>query len=133
VWLLGATPEERCAPKHVGGGFGAKLGLGPETVAAISLARAAAAPVRVALGRLEELSVTGYRPAAEIELSLLAGCGADLRALRVVAYAEAGSPSAPRSRAWPGRSIRPRPRNCLTTTWSRTSVPVRRFVDRAGR
>ena len=63
----------RVRAEHVGGGFGAKQQLTPETVAAISLARAAAAPVRVALDRLEELSVTGYRPAAEIGVSLLAG------------------------------------------------------------
>jgi xanthine dehydrogenase YagR molybdenum-binding subunit len=80
----------RVRAEHVGGGFGAKQQLGPETVAAIALARAAGAPVRVALNRLEELSVTGYRPAAEIEVSLLAGPGADLRALRLVAHADAG-------------------------------------------
>ena len=54
----------RVRAEHVGGGFGAKQDLTPETVAAISLARAAGAPVRLALDRLEELSVTGYRPAA---------------------------------------------------------------------
>jgi xanthine dehydrogenase YagR molybdenum-binding subunit len=76
--------------EHVGGGFGAKQQLGPETVAAISLARAAGAPVRVAFDRLEELSVTGYRPAAEIEVSLLAARDGGLRALRLVAYADSG-------------------------------------------
>jgi xanthine dehydrogenase YagR molybdenum-binding subunit len=80
----------RVRAEHVGGGFGAKQQLTPETVAAISLARAAGAPVRVALDRLEELSVTGYRPAAEIEVALLAGPDADLRALRLVAHADAG-------------------------------------------
>ena len=34
-----------------------------ETIAAIELARAAKAPVRIAYDRHEELSVTGYRPA----------------------------------------------------------------------
>jgi xanthine dehydrogenase YagR molybdenum-binding subunit len=88
---FGLSPDRvRVRAEHVGGGFGAKLGLGPETVAAVSLARAAGAPVRVALDRLEELSVTGYRPAAEIEVALLAGTGAELRALRVAAYADAG-------------------------------------------
>ena len=80
----------RVRAEHVGGGFGAKQELGPEAVAAISLARAAGAPVRVALDRLEELSVTGYRPAAEIEVSLLAARDGGLRALRLVAYADAG-------------------------------------------
>ena len=44
--------QVRVRAEHVGGGFGAKQYLGPETVAAISLARAAGAPVRVALDRL---------------------------------------------------------------------------------
>jgi xanthine dehydrogenase YagR molybdenum-binding subunit len=85
-----AVGRVRVRAEHVGGGFGAKQELTPETVAAILLARAAGAPVRLALDRLEELSVTGYRPAAEIEVSLLAGPDADLRALRVVAHADAG-------------------------------------------
>ena len=76
--------------EHVGGGFGAKQYLGPETVAAISLARAAGSPVRVALDRLEELSVTGYRPAAEIAVSLLAARDGGLRALSLVAYGDSG-------------------------------------------
>ena len=45
--------------------------LGMETIAAIELARAAKAPVRVAYDRHEELSVTGYRPAAEMKIALL--------------------------------------------------------------
>jgi xanthine dehydrogenase YagR molybdenum-binding subunit len=76
--------------EHVGGGFGAKQWLTPETVAAIELARAAGAPVRVALDRREEMSVTGHRPAAEIELALLASRSDRLRALQVRAYGDAG-------------------------------------------
>jgi xanthine dehydrogenase YagR molybdenum-binding subunit len=76
--------------EHVGGGFGAKQWLTAESVAAIELARAARAPVRVALARGEEMSVGGYRPAAEIEVALLASRSARLRALRVRAYADAG-------------------------------------------
>ena len=80
----------RVVAEHVGGGFGAKMSLTPETMAAIMLAGAARAPVRVALDRLEELSVTGYRPGAEIELALLADEGANLRALAITAYSDAG-------------------------------------------
>lgn len=80
----------RVVAEHVGGAFGAKLGLTPETLAAIRLARQANAPVRVALDRLEELSVTGHRPPARIELSLLADSDADLKAVRMHAYADSG-------------------------------------------
>jgi xanthine dehydrogenase YagR molybdenum-binding subunit len=80
----------RVVAEHVGGGFGAKQTLGAETIAAVSLARAAGAPVRVAFDRLEELGFTGYRPPARIELALLADRDANLRALRIGAYADAG-------------------------------------------
>jgi xanthine dehydrogenase YagR molybdenum-binding subunit len=84
-------PEQvRVVAEHVGGGFGAKLALNPEAVAAISLARAAGRPVRVALDRLEELSVTGYRPPARIEMALLTDRDATLRAVRMAAYADSG-------------------------------------------
>ncbi len=76
--------------EHVGGGFGAKQNLTPETVAAIELARAARAPVRVALDRGAEISVAGYRPSAEIELALLASSADGPRALQVRAYGDAG-------------------------------------------
>ena len=76
--------------EHVGGGFGAKQSLTPETVAAIELARAARAPVRIALDRGEEVSLAGYRPSAEIELALLAGASDGPRALQVRAYQDAG-------------------------------------------
>jgi xanthine dehydrogenase YagR molybdenum-binding subunit len=80
----------RVIAEHVGGGFGAKLSLTGETVAAVELARAAGAPVRVALDRHEEMSVTGYRPGAELQVALLCGPEGDLRAMSVKAYADAG-------------------------------------------
>jgi xanthine dehydrogenase YagR molybdenum-binding subunit len=76
---------------HVGGGFGSKGVLGIEAIAAIELARAAKAPVRVAFNREEELSVTGYRPAAELKLSLLPSAQGDLKALSLTAYADTGA------------------------------------------
>ena len=85
-----ADERVQLVAEHVGGGFGAKQWLTPETVAATDLARAAGAPVRIALDRAEEMSVTGHRPAAEIELSLLASRSDGLRALRVRAYGDAG-------------------------------------------
>jgi xanthine dehydrogenase YagR molybdenum-binding subunit len=85
-----AREKVRVIAEHIGGAFGAKLTLGPETIAAVLLARKAGAPVRVALDRLEELSFTGYRPPARIELALLADRDANLKAVRMAAYADAG-------------------------------------------
>ena len=76
---------------HVGGGFGSKGSFGMETIAAIELARAARAPVRVAYDRHEELSVTGYRPATEIGIALLPSEQGDLKALSLTAYADTGA------------------------------------------
>jgi xanthine dehydrogenase YagR molybdenum-binding subunit len=81
----------RVIADHVGGGFGSKASFGVETVAAIELARAAKAPVRVAFDRHEELSVTGYRPAAEMKIALLPSDKGDLKALSFTAYADTGA------------------------------------------
>ncbi len=80
----------RVIAEHVGGGFGAKLSVTGETVAAVELARAAGAPVRVAFDRHEEMSVTGYRPGAELQVALLCGAEGGLQAMSVKAYADAG-------------------------------------------
>ena len=61
----------RVITDHVGGGFGSKAASASETIAAIELARAAKAAVRIAYDRHEELSVTGYRPANEVKIALL--------------------------------------------------------------
>jgi xanthine dehydrogenase YagR molybdenum-binding subunit len=82
--------EVHVVAEHVGGGFGAKGALGSETIAAIALARAANAPVRVAFDRAEELSVTGYRPGAELRIALLPGRDGGLKALLLTAYADTG-------------------------------------------
>jgi xanthine dehydrogenase YagR molybdenum-binding subunit len=76
---------------HVGGGFGSKGALGIETTAAIDLAREAKAPVRIAYDRHEELSVTGYRPAAELKIALLPSAQGDLKALSLTAHADTGA------------------------------------------
>ena len=81
----------RVLAKHVGGGFGSKGGLGMETVAAIELAKAARAPVRVAYSRHEELSVAGYRPAVELKLALLPSRDGAMKALSLTAYSDAGA------------------------------------------
>jgi xanthine dehydrogenase YagR molybdenum-binding subunit len=81
----------RVVAAHVGGGFGSKAVLGVETIAAILLAQAAKAPVRVVLDRREELSVTGYRPGAEIDIALLPDRDGRLKALSLTAYADGGT------------------------------------------
>jgi xanthine dehydrogenase YagR molybdenum-binding subunit len=80
----------RVLAKHVGGGFGSKAGLGTETIAAVELAKAAGAPVRVAYSRHEELSVAGYRPAVELKLALLPTRDGGMKALSLTAYSDAG-------------------------------------------
>jgi len=86
-----AQDKVRVIADHVGGGFGSKGSLGLETIAAIELARAAKAPVRVVFDREEELSVTGYRPAAEVKISLLPSPQGSLKALSVTAHADTGA------------------------------------------
>jgi xanthine dehydrogenase YagR molybdenum-binding subunit len=81
----------RVIADHVGGGFGSKGSLGMETIAAIELARAAKAPVRIAYDRHEELSVTGHRPAAEMKIALLPSPEGALKALSLTAYADTGA------------------------------------------
>jgi xanthine dehydrogenase YagR molybdenum-binding subunit len=81
----------RVIADHVGGGFGSKGALRAEAFAAIELARAANAPVRVMLDRHEELSVTGYRPGAELVVSLLPSRDGALKALSFKAYADTGA------------------------------------------
>jgi len=65
--------------------------LGIETTAAIDLAREAKAPVRIAYDRHEELSVTGYRPAAEMKIALLPSEQGDLKVLSLTAHADTGA------------------------------------------
>jgi len=81
----------RAIADHVGGGFGSKGALRAEAFAAIELARDAKAPVRVVLDRHEELSVTGYRPGAELVVSLLPSRDGALKALSFKAYADTGA------------------------------------------
>jgi xanthine dehydrogenase YagR molybdenum-binding subunit len=81
----------RVIADHVGGGFGSKASLGIDTIAAIELARAAKAPVRVALDRHDELSVTGHRPGTEIKIALLPSREGNLKALSLTAYSDNGA------------------------------------------
>ncbi len=80
----------RVLAEHIGGGFGSKATLGDESLIAITLAKAANAPVRVAFDRHEELSIAGYRPGAEIKVAILPGHDGAFKALSLTAYSDAG-------------------------------------------
>ncbi|MEU0480922.1 molybdopterin-dependent oxidoreductase [Streptosporangium sp. NPDC006013] len=75
---------------HVGGGFGAKAGVTVETVAAVELARACGAPVRVVFSRAEELTDAGNRPGTRTTLELLTDDRGDLAALTVDVHGRGG-------------------------------------------
>ncbi|MEV8536405.1 molybdopterin cofactor-binding domain-containing protein [Streptomyces sp. NPDC051211] len=86
------VPVERVVAKavHVGGGFGCKMGLTSDVVAAAELARLHGAPVRVVLDRDEELTDGGYRPGTRIRLAMVADAAGDLSALAMDADSDGG-------------------------------------------
>ncbi|NUK82681.1 molybdopterin-dependent oxidoreductase, partial [Streptomyces lunaelactis] len=86
------VPVERVVARavHVGGGFGCKMGLTSDVVAAAELARLHGAPVRVVLERDEELTDGGYRPGTRIRLAMVADAAGDLSALAVDADSDGG-------------------------------------------
>jgi xanthine dehydrogenase YagR molybdenum-binding subunit len=75
---------------YIGGGFGSKATLRPETVAAVELARASGRPVRLALDRREEMTVAGVRPQVRTDVTAAISDVDDL-ALKVRAYADGGA------------------------------------------
>jgi xanthine dehydrogenase YagR molybdenum-binding subunit len=77
--------------EHVGGGFGAKLGLTTEAIGAIELSRLSRRPVRLVLDRHEELTGTGNRPGSRSRVSLLVDDDTQaIRALTVDTDSHAG-------------------------------------------
>ena len=76
--------------QYIGGAFGAKLGLTEETKAAVRLAREANKPVQVVFDRPEEMLVGGYRPGAQIDLSLVTDQQGILKGMRSVARTNSG-------------------------------------------
>ena len=80
----------RVLADYIGGAFGGKADLGPEARAAIELAKAARAPVRVVLDRREELTVGGLRPAQELNLSLATSSEGELAGICLRAYGDSG-------------------------------------------
>ena len=76
---------------YVGGGFGSKLVVTPDMVAAIELSRASRRPVRVVLDRREELTATGNRPGSSTRVTMLVDDQGRYRAVEVDGEAHAGS------------------------------------------
>uniref|UniRef100_UPI002602AA4B xanthine dehydrogenase family protein molybdopterin-binding subunit n=1 Tax=Ilumatobacter sp. TaxID=1967498 RepID=UPI002602AA4B len=68
---------------YVGGGFGSKLSVSTDMVAAIELSRIARRPVRVVLSRREELTATGNRPGSRTDVDLVVDDDGDLKAMVV--------------------------------------------------
>ncbi|MFG2874138.1 molybdopterin-dependent oxidoreductase [Streptomyces sp. NPDC048337] len=86
------VPVDRVVARavHVGGGFGCKMGLTSDVVAAVELARLHGAPVRVVLARDEELTDGGYRPGTRIRLAMAADAAGELSALAIDADSDGG-------------------------------------------
>jgi xanthine dehydrogenase YagR molybdenum-binding subunit len=78
-----AVAAVRVKAEYVGGAFGAKGGLGVETVAAGELARQVKRPVRFVLDRRDEFITGGYRPSTTTDLVLATAEGGHEPALRV--------------------------------------------------
>ncbi len=88
-WKL--RPEQiHIVAEHVGGGFGSKVNVTSDVVAAVELSRLHSAPVRVVLSRAEELVDGGTRPGVRIELALLAGDDGGLSAFTMDAHGDSG-------------------------------------------
>lgn len=74
----------------VGGGFGSKLSVTDDMIAAAELSRLARRPVRLVLDRGEELTATGNRPGSHTEISMLLDDDDDVAAIVVDAESHGG-------------------------------------------
>ncbi|MEM7346724.1 MAG: molybdopterin-dependent oxidoreductase [Chloroflexota bacterium] len=75
---------------YIGGGFGAKIKLDDETIAAIELAKKAGRPVSVIPNRPEEMSTGGMRPGGKTELRLAIDAQNALKAVKFHSYNDSG-------------------------------------------
>jgi len=83
--------QVRVLAQHVGGGFGSKVTLGMEVVAAVELTRLTGKPVRVVLDRREELAVGGSRPAHETSVTIAAATDGELLGISATSRADGGA------------------------------------------
>ncbi|MFA1550243.1 molybdopterin-dependent oxidoreductase [Actinomadura chokoriensis] len=88
-WKL--RPEQvHVVAEHVGGGFGSKVNVTSDVVAAVELSRLHGVPVRVVLTRAEELVDGGSRPGVRVELALLADAEGRLSAFTMDGHGDSG-------------------------------------------
>jgi xanthine dehydrogenase YagR molybdenum-binding subunit len=80
----------RVVSEFVGGGFGAKYGLGNHGVLAVELSRKARAPVKLMLDRREEHVSAGNRPSSLQRLKIGAKSDGTLTAIKLEAYGSGG-------------------------------------------
>ncbi len=80
----------RVIAEYVGGGFGAKFGLGREGVAAAVLAKKAKRPVHLMLNRREEQTDAGNRPDSYQELKLGLDAKGRIQVMRAHSWGTAG-------------------------------------------
>ena len=83
----------RVVAEYVGGGFGAKFGLGREGVAGALLAKRAGRPVRLMLDRREEHVDGGNRPDSFHDLSMAVGRDGKIVALKARNWGTPGNGS----------------------------------------
>lgn len=84
-------PENvRVLTNYLGGGFGSKLGCGPEVVIAAQLAQAAGAAVKLMLPRAAEHVATGNRPNSWQQVKVAAGRDGALIAISLVQHGSGG-------------------------------------------
>ena len=84
-------PERvRVLTPYLGGGFGSKLGAGPEVIIAAQLARQAGAPVKLMLPRAAEHLATGNRPNSSQHVRLAAARDGTLTALELIQHGSGG-------------------------------------------
>ncbi|MEM7534269.1 MAG: molybdopterin-dependent oxidoreductase [Chloroflexota bacterium] len=76
--------------QYIGGGFGGKAGMYNETIAAVTLAKCANAPVRVANDRIEELSYSALRPGGITEAAIVTSDDGAPEALTLNAFGDGG-------------------------------------------
>lgn len=76
--------------QYIGGGFGGKQGMYNETIAAVTLARHAYAPVRVMADRLEEISYTSLRPGSVNEVAVATNDDGAPEAITLRAFGDGG-------------------------------------------
>lgn len=80
-------PDEKVTiiAQHIGGGFGAKVFLFAEAIAAVALARRSGKPVAIIPSRPEEMNTGGMRPGGRFDITI--GLDDDLKLETMIAHA----------------------------------------------